>query len=82
MQTYMNLSEAFGIVVRERRRAMGLTQSELASMAGLHKNFIGMLERGTTSAGLESIGVIAAVLRCRPSQLLAAAERTRSTDES
>lgn len=77
----MNLSQAFGIVVRERRLAMGLTQSDLASMSGLHKNFIGLLERGTTSAALESIGVIAAVLRCRPSQLLAAAERTCREDE-
>ena len=77
----MNLSKAFGIVVRERRLAMGLTQSQLAATAGLHTNFIGLLERGKTSAALESVEVIAIVLKCRPSQLLEAAERTRSTDE-
>lgn len=77
----MNLSKAFGIVVRERRVAMGLTQAQLADTAGLHTNFISLLERGKTSAALDSVAVIAMVLKCRPSQLLEAAERTRTADD-
>ena len=73
----MNLTEAFGVVVRERRLAMGLSQGQLADAAGLHKNFISLIERGRTSAALDSVEVIAAALKCRPSQLLEAAERAR-----
>ncbi|MBB2486831.1 helix-turn-helix transcriptional regulator [Mitsuaria sp. WAJ17] len=74
----MNLSEALGVVVRERRLAMRLSQSDLAIATGLHKNFISLVERGKTAAAIDSVEVIATALKCRASQLLAAAERTRS----
>lgn len=77
----MNLSEALGVVVRERRLAMGFSQGDLASATGLHKNFIGLVERGKTAAAIDSVEVIATALKCRASQLLAAAERTRSADD-
>lgn len=71
----MELAEALGIVVRERRMAMGMSQATLAKQANLHRNFIVLLEGGKTSAAVDSVDAVASALLCRPSQLLAAAER-------
>ena len=37
--------EKFGEKVREERHKLGLSQEELASRAGVHRTYIGMIER-------------------------------------
>lgn len=37
---------ALGHELRARREQQGLSQQELADKAGLHRNFVGLLERG------------------------------------
>ena len=71
----MDLQEAFGLVVRRERKRLGLTQEQLAELADLHTNYIGLVERGRTSAALDTISSLAQALERRPSQLLRAAER-------
>ena len=71
----MDLQEAFGSVVRRERTRLGLTQEQLAELADLHTNYIGLVERGRTSAALDTIASLAQALKRRPSQLLRAAER-------
>jgi len=79
----MTLVEAFGICVRAERIRQGLTQQELADRAGLHINFVSLVERAKAAAALDSIALIAASLGKTPSQLLRAAERAMAgTDES
>ena len=41
-----SLAVRFGIVVRRRREASGMSQEALAAAAGLHRTCISMLERG------------------------------------
>ncbi len=48
----------------------GLTQSELASEAGVHRNYVGMLERGERRPSLEMVDVLARVLEVQPHKLL------------
>jgi transcriptional regulator with XRE-family HTH domain len=63
--------ECVGDRVRDRRVAAGLTQAQLGDRAGLHRTFIGSVERGERNVALLSLRRIAAALRMNPAQLLA-----------
>jgi transcriptional regulator with XRE-family HTH domain len=52
----------FGNKVRERRTALGLSQEELASRAGVHRTYVGMIERAEKNITLENIQKIAKAL--------------------
>ena len=43
-------------IIRERR---GLTQEKLAELAGLHRAYIGQIERGEKNIGLKNLEKIA-----------------------
>ena len=49
----------FGEKVREERLKQGLSQEELASKAGVHRTYIGMIERAEKNITLENIEKIA-----------------------
>jgi transcriptional regulator with XRE-family HTH domain len=59
----------FGRRVRELRRAMGLSQEELAERSGLHRNYIGGIERGERNVALLNIGSLAVALEVNISEL-------------
>jgi len=52
----------FGNKVRERRLKLGLSQEELASRAGVHRTYIGMIERAEKNITLANIEKIAKAL--------------------
>lgn len=62
--------ERVGDRVRERRVAAGLTQAQLAERCGLHRTFVGSVERGERNVALLSLKKIAAALRVTPAALL------------
>ncbi len=76
----MDLLAAFGVVVRRERIRQQLTQEGLAELAGLHHNYVGLVERGKSAAALDTVEALATALRRRPSQLLRAAERELGAD--
>ncbi len=63
--------EQLGFRVRERRLAQNLTQAELAERCGLHRTFIGSVERGERNVAVLSLRRIARALRTTPGELLA-----------
>jgi transcriptional regulator with XRE-family HTH domain len=56
------LSAAFGAVVRQHRTKRNLSQERLAEVADLHRNYVGMLERGECVATLDVADRIAQAL--------------------
>ncbi len=52
----------FGQKVREERDRLGLSQEELASRAGVHRTYIGMIERAEKNITLQNIEKIAKAL--------------------
>jgi transcriptional regulator with XRE-family HTH domain len=62
--------EQVGFRIRERRAELKLTQAQLAEQCGLHRTFIGSVERGERNAALLSLRKIARALRVTPAELL------------
>jgi len=62
--------EAFGRRVRELRENAKLSQEALAAVCGLHRNYVGGIERGERNVGLLNIIVLARGLGIKPSDLL------------
>lgn len=52
----------FGQKVRTERAKLGLSQEGLASKAGVHRTYIGMIERAEKNITLENIEKIAKAL--------------------
>ena len=55
--------EKLGDRLRERRLARNLTQARLAEQCGLHRTFIGSVERGERNVSILNLRLIARVLR-------------------
>jgi transcriptional regulator with XRE-family HTH domain len=66
--------DRLGGAVRARRRALGLSQEELAERSGLHRNYIGGIERGERNVGYLNLLRLAEALGCQASRLVAEAE--------
>jgi len=58
----------FGQKVREERSKLSLSQEELASRAGVHRTYIGMIERAEKNITLENIEKIAKALNIKISE--------------
>ena len=64
------LLQKFGKRVREERGKQGLSQEQLAELAGVHRTYIGMIERAEKNITLENIEKIANALKVKPEELL------------
>lgn len=60
----------FGKNVQSKRLALGISQEELAFKAGLHRTYIGMVERAERSISLQNAKKIADALNVKLDALL------------
>lgn len=60
---------AIGQAVRRRRLELDMSQEELADAAGLHRNYVGGIERGERNVGVKAIVALARALGTRAGTL-------------
>ena len=69
-----SFGERFGARLRAGRRALGLSQEELAQSADLSANYIGLIERGARQPTLDALVRLARAIDQKPGQLVGDAE--------
>ena len=67
----MNIKNRFGSRLRGCRLKLGLSQDELADRAGLHRTYIGGVERGERNISLVNIFKLAHAMDLQLVELLA-----------
>ena len=56
--------------IRKERLRKGLSQEALADLSGLHRTYIGSIERGERNVSIDNIGKISNALSINPADLL------------
>ena len=70
------LTRVLATNVRTLRHAKGVSQEELASLCGLHRTYVGSVERGERNVTLSTLEVLASALGV-PVPVLLTPSRTR-----
>ena len=60
----------FATNLRREREARGLSQEALADLRGLHRTYIGSVERGERNISIDNIGRLGNALNIEPADLL------------
>jgi transcriptional regulator with XRE-family HTH domain len=66
----MTLRRILARNLKRLRRERGLTQEELADLAGLNRNYVGMIERQENAASVDTLEALAEALQIKAVQLL------------
>lgn len=67
--------KSLGQAIKQRRTEEGLSQEKLAEQTGLHRTYVGSVERGERNVSAINIRELAEALKCQASDLFRAAEQ-------
>jgi len=70
------IRQAFGDRVRQARKRTGISQEALADLCGLHRTYIGSVERGERNVSLVNIHAIAKALNLSAQSLFESESKT------
>jgi transcriptional regulator with XRE-family HTH domain len=65
--------KALGAAIRAKREALGVSQEDFAELCGVHRTYVGQLERGEKNVSFISVLRVAKAFRVKPSALVAKA---------
>ena len=65
-----DLAIRFGTKLREKRKALGISQDKMALLAEMDRSYAGRIERGEVNITLEKAYQLADVLQCDIRELL------------
>lgn len=68
----------FGRLLREKRLSRKISQEELAFISGLHRTYVGSVERGERNLSIENIYVFALALECDVKDLMPVFKKIKS----
>jgi len=71
---------ALGLAIRQLRRASGVSQEAFATSCGLHRTYVGGIERGERNVSFANLLRIADALDVRPSELMSRYEHFLHAD--
>jgi transcriptional regulator with XRE-family HTH domain len=74
----MRLRAIFAANLRRARQAAGVSQEELANLAGVDRTYVSSLERSVYAASVDVIERISEALNVEPSDLLIVHRRSRA----
>jgi transcriptional regulator with XRE-family HTH domain len=69
----LTIRRAFARNLRRERETRGLSQEALADLAGLHRTYVGSVERGERNISIDNIERLGRALGVEPAELLRAA---------
>lgn len=61
--------------VKRLRASLGMSQESLAAEAGLHRTYIGAIERAERNLSLDNVERLAAALKVKPAALMEPVQR-------
>ncbi len=73
----MTLRRILAQNLRRLRRERGLTQEALADLAGVNRNYVGLLEREENAASVDVLDQLAAAFEIDPIELLKRPKKTK-----
>lgn len=70
MCTLESTLKGIGLKVLQKRQELGLSQEKLAELAGLHRTYIGFVERGERNLSVQTLVRLAGALQIELKDLL------------
>ena len=68
--THRHILVKFGEKVQKARKSKGISQEELAARLAMHRNYVGMIERGERNPTIRTLYKLAKVLGIKGGDLL------------
>lgn len=75
------LTQRFGALVRRRRLKQGLSQERVAEMCGMHRNYLGAVERAERTPSIVAADRIARALGTTLAEMFTKLERNSETSD-
>lgn len=78
MEDESGIIQVVAVAVRRARKALGLSQEDLALEAGLDRTYVSQVERGTRNCTIVVLARLARALKTTPDRLLISQRKTRA----